>query len=464
MKEKKILLGIAVGTVLVSAALGYGIYDTFNVIEETRQQTESKRSEIAEAKKKIDEIRKIEDKVIVLRESVAALASVLPTEKEVEEFVYKLSELCSETGVNLRELTRRSNSGKAQKGQVFEKITYQIGLKGKLWQFLEFLHRIDSSKRFAAVPRIKISAGGREKTLDDVVHGFEIEVETFAYNPGKGGPLENVASYDKRREQLREEIEQAKFTIEQPPVEFAGSKGRRDIFTDPRVPADAAVKEGDLPLEQQTEIVTKLRERVEEVTTLAGELRDTTNFLRRFEVRAVIDEKLPKLEGDIEATVKAGSVTYPLLVRAFQNEVKDALSKAKKSVLSSGAEAGPSPKELGEVVARVRENLGVGRIKEALDAAKPLLEKAPALEKDPARAAYIAELRKLDRDARIAERFEQKKVVIGGVIVDETRKVAVVNNRTVEPGDQIDDDLVIADIREDGITFVLDNVHITKKW
>mgnify|MGYP003693681859 CR=1 FL=1 len=54
--------------------------------------------------------------------------------------------------------------------------------------------------------------------------------------------------------------------------------------------------------------------------------------------------------------------------------------------------------------------------------------------------------------------------MIGGVIVDNTKKVAVVNNRTVEPGDQIDDDLVIADIQEDGVTFLLENVHITKKW
>jgi Tfp pilus assembly protein PilO len=464
VNEKRILLAIAGGTLLAASGFGYGIYTTFGAISDVKTESEAKRTEIADAKKKLDEVRKLEERAIVLRESVAALASVLPTDKEVEEFVYKMSELCAETGVNLREMTRKSASGKAAKAQLFEKITYQIGVRGKLWEFLECLHRIESAKRFVMVPKVKISGGSRDRALDDVMHSFEIEVETYAYNPGKGSQIENIPSYEKRREGLREEIEQAKYTIEQPPVEFAGQKGRRDIFSDPRLPATAAGKEGDLPVEQQTELVAKLRERVDEVVGLAAELKESTNFLRRFEIRALVDERLPKLEGDVEATVKQGSITYPLLVRTFQNEVREALAKAKKTIMSAGGDAGPSPKELGELVTRVREALGNGRIKEAIESAKPILEKAPLFEKDALRAAQIAELRKLDRDAHIAEKFEQKKVVIGGVIVDNTKKVAVVNNRTVEPGDQIDDDLVIADIQEDGVTFLLENVHITKKW
>jgi Tfp pilus assembly protein PilO len=89
VNEKKILLGIGAGTLVVTAAMGYGIYETWNAITETQTQAEAKKVEIAEAKKKVDEIRKLEDRAIVLRESVAALASVLPTDKEVEEFVFR---------------------------------------------------------------------------------------------------------------------------------------------------------------------------------------------------------------------------------------------------------------------------------------------------------------------------------------------------------------------------------------
>ena len=179
-------------------------------------------------------MRKLEERAIVLRESVAALASVLPTDKEVEEFVYKMSELCAETGVNLREMTRKSASGKAAKAQLFEKITYQIGVRGKLWEFLECLHRIESAKRFVMVPKVKISGGSRDRALDDVMHSFEIEVETYAYNPGKGSQIENIPSYEKRREGLREEIEQAKYTIEQPRW---SSPARRDGATSSPIPA-----------------------------------------------------------------------------------------------------------------------------------------------------------------------------------------------------------------------------------
>lgn len=464
MNEKKFLIGIAAGTLVASGLLGYGIYATWNEIGEVEQQCEAKRVEIADVKKKVDEMRKLEDRAIVLRESVAALASVLPTEKEVEEFVFKLSELSGETGVNLRELSRRSGAAKQAKNQVFEKISYQIGLRGKLWQFLDYLHRIESAKRFVLVPKVKISSGSRDKFMDDVTHSYEIDVETYAYSPGRGTPPEPIPSYEKRKEALREEIDQAIYTtFDQTPAEYGGQKGRRDIFADPRMPA-GTLKEGETPVEQQTEIVQKLRERVEEIVGLAVELKESQNFLRRFEIRSIVEEKLPRLESDVDATLKAGSITVPLLVRAFQNEVKDALAKAKKTVLAAGADTLPSVRELSDLVARAREALAAGRIREALDISKPMLDKSIAFEKDVSRAPYVAELRRLDRDARIAERFEQKKVVIGGLIVDSARKVAVINNRTVEPGDQIDDDLVVADIQEDGVTFVLDSVHITKKW
>ena len=61
--------------------------------------------------------------------------------------------------------------------------------------------------------------------------------------------------------------------------------------------------------------------------------------------------------------------------------MREALAKAKKTIMSAGGDAGPSPKELGELVTRVREALGNGRIKEAIESAKPILEKAPLFER-----------------------------------------------------------------------------------
>ncbi|MBI3820287.1 MAG: type 4a pilus biogenesis protein PilO [Planctomycetes bacterium] len=463
MNEKKILIGIAAATLVIASALGYGVYYTLGAIDEQETMAGTTREDIKKARAVVDSIKAAEDKVILLRESLKALASVLPTQREVEDFITQIAATKGEAGVKLSQIIDHNATAKTSSNKVFEKFSYQIGVKGNLWQFLEFLYRLESFKRFVMVPQCKIAPGQRESALAEVNHAYDLEVETYVYNPGRVGKIEPIPSYDKRREAVREEIEQAIYIIEQMPVEFGGQRGRRDIFVDPRMPS-GPTKEGELPVEQQTEIVNKLRQRVEEIGGILSRRKESQSFIERFELLKQLEQSLPAIEGDINKVAKDGSITYPLLARAFQNEVKDAFEKMKALVDKGPPETGPNPRELGELVARMRENLQHGRLREAIDAGKPVLEKWSSLVNDPARKGYIEELKKLDREARIADRFEQKKIVIGGVILYEDRKAALVNGKTVEPGDSIDDDLTIADIHEDGVTFVLDSVEITKKW
>lgn len=465
MNEKKILIGIAAGTLVIAAAVGYGIYYTFGALDEQETQAQTTREDIKKARETVGKIKGVEDEVIVLRESVLALASVLPTQREIEDFITQIAATKGESGVTLREVTEKGSNVKPGQGKVFEKFGYQIGIKGNIWQSLEFLYRLESFKRFVMIPKLKITPGQRDKSGAEVVHGFELEVETFAYNPGRAGSVEPIASYDKRRDGLREEIEQAKFIIEQPVVEFGGQRGRRDVFVDPRMPTDGPTPEGALPVEQQTELVTKLRVRVEELAALVSRSGEATNsFIERFEYAKQLEEKVPGLRADIDKTQKDGVVNYPLVVRVFQIQVKDAFEKIVKKLGERPVDVGPSKSDLAAIVDRVRGLLQSGRLRESIEGAKPVLDKWASLDKDPERKGFIEELKKLDRDAKIAERFEQKKLVIGGVILYEDRKAALVNGKTVEPGDSIDEDLTISDIHEDSVTFVLDNVQITKKW
>lgn len=462
LKEKKIILSIAAGALALSAAAGFGIYMTLDSISLKEAEAETKRQDIAAARKKVDATAGLEDKVIVLREGMATLTSVLPNTKEVEEFVTRLSETRGEAGVRISDLAQKS--GAKSKEKVFDKLGYGIKLRGTIWQFLEFLHRVESFKRFVMVPKLRISGGSRGKLGEESSHEFDIEVETYTYNPARGGKPEPIPNYEKRRDGLAEEIAQSIETIETPTIEWLGSRGRRDIFADPRLPAAQAEGGGGLPLEAQQALVAKLKKSVEELTTLTAELRASSNFLRRFEIRHEIEQKMPPLEIDVTQAEKEGHITYPLLVRSFRNDVCDALANVKKTLASAPEEQGPSTKDLQEVISRIRQSLATGRVRDAIESARPILEKTGPAEKDPARIALVAELRKLEGEARVAEVFERKNVQIGGVIVDPRRKVAVVNGRAIEPGDPIDDDLVVADISEDGVTFVLQNVLITKKW
>ncbi len=463
MNEKKILLSIACATLVASAGFGWGIWTTLGSIAEMETVAEEKRQDIAAARSKVEEVRKLEDRVVVLRESVATLASVLPAQKDVEDFVTQVSGSRGENGVKILDFkpTQSAASGKT-KSKVFEKIGYQVKVRGSLWQFFEFLNRIESFKRFVMVPRLKITGGKRENAIDAVTHSVEFDVETFSYNPARGTALEPIPNYDKRKELLREEIELATATIEQPPVEWPGDRGRRDIFIDPRI--SGGENSGGTPLEEQTALLASLRQRIDEVAALANEIETAPSFLRRFELRSVLDEKMPSLEADVAKAEKEGIVSAELLKRTFRNEVVDALARVRKSLSNQPLDQGPSARELAEVVLRARESLAGGHIREAIDTARPVLDKASVIERDALRAPFVAELRQIEHEARVAQRFEEKNIVIGGVIIDVRRKVAVVNGRTIEPGDLVDDDLVVADIFEDGVTFVLEDVQITKKW
>lgn len=467
MNEKKVLLGIAAGTLAISAGLGWLLYSTWEEIGQTETQIEEKRADLEAARKKTEQVKGLEDQVIVLRESVAALASVLPTQQEVEDFVKAMSGFAKDKNVRLTEVRPKSGGGsRTGQSKVFERIGYQLKTEATLSNFLAFLNRVESFKRFVIVPYLKLSNGARSNTEEtfvttDANHTVEFDIETYAYNPAKGGVREPIPNYEARRAQLREEIDHKKETIEQPAVEWTEQKNRRDIFVDPRTPPTDA---NQLSLEQQQELVAKLQLRIEELTGLFAEFSDPQlNIMRRFEIQAIFDEKVGPVEADVARVEKEKVLTVDALRRSWRGTVSEPLKKVRAGLKDLGT-VGPSARELSDLLVRARDLVRAGQVREAIDFMKPVLERAPSFEQDAVRAPYVAELRKLDREARVAQRFEDKKVTLGGIIVEPQRKVAVVNNRTMEPGDSVDDELTVADISEDGVTFVLDEVQITKKW
>src|SRR5262245_23549140 len=141
--------------------------------------------------------------VIVLRESGRALADVLPTGKDVEDFFAQITASRGENGLTLSKLTPKTSGGPKSASKVFEKISYTVKVSGSLWQFVEYLSRIESFRRFVMVPRFKLTGGSRDKAAGEVIHEAEFDVETYAYNPSKAPTVEPIPGYEKRREGRR---------------------------------------------------------------------------------------------------------------------------------------------------------------------------------------------------------------------------------------------------------------------
>jgi Tfp pilus assembly protein PilO len=420
------------------------------------------RAEIGKARDKVAAIPDREREAIIARENLEEVAKILPDDTQVELFVKRLQDFQQETEVGIASL--ENVSPKRQTGKAIHPVGYRINLDGNLWQFLAFLARLESYERFVRVPRFKISSGPRPKNGDyeAVKHRVQVEVETFAYNRGKGdGKRAQIPHYEKRKAELAEEIAKAREKIEDVPYEYRGPRGRRDPMIDPRLPSATAGGAG-LPLDEQSSLLERLRAEVEKLRAEVDRFRTTGNLIERAELRRAISTKIAALTDEIGKTEREGKIAYLPLARRFRREVAEGVAEARRAFEAVMAE-GPTVEELKAVARSMREALATGDLAAALDRYALVSERLRSVEADPTRAPLAAEIRELERRARLAEEFSRLKIVISGVVVRPDGAVAVINGRTVTEGDMLDDDLFVRRIGVEEIEFQYRDLVIARK-
>ena len=420
------------------------------------------REEMGKARERIAAIPARERDVILARENVDEISQILPDDKQVYDFVRRLRDFQDESEVRISSLD--DSSPKRTTAKTFEPVAYRIQLEGNLWQFLGFLSRLESWQRFVRVPNIRISAGPRPANGDyeGVRHAIRMEVETFAYNPGKADiKRPEIPNYDQKRSELADAIAVARTAFEEPPYDYRGARGRRDPLLDPRLPTAEGAGAG-LPLDEQNSLVERLRGEVEKLKADVERFRATENLIERADLRRTVEARLAALSDETGKIEREGKVNYLPLARRFRREVVEGLAIARRGFEAVMAE-GPSAEELRVVAALMRERLAAGDIGAALDRFSIVAERLRVAEADPERAPLAAEVRELERRARLAEEFSRLKIQIGGVVVRPDGAVAVINGRTVAEGDALDDDLLVRKIGVEEIEFQYRDLVIAKK-
>lgn len=463
LNEKQLLIGIGVTTLLISGGLAYLSYQTTGEIQTQQEEAAGLRNRISAAQAKIDKIRTLEDDVLILRENVQEYVKILPDDREVTEFLKKLSDIGESIGVDSTQFDPQKSTTRG----LFEPVTYKVRISGTVWQILTYLNRVESQKRFMVVPKIKISPGAprlEELDFENVRHDAELEIQTFRYNP-KGGASETpIIREEQRIAALQERIHQERRALSpQEPYVFAGARNRRDPFIDPRIP-----KDGDRPgpsIAEQQDVYAALRDRVDTLEQDYVRYQErVTKLIVKIELYQQMRTTIKELDAQFAETEQSGVFTY-LPLRSKFNSLKQRYAELKASFQNMDQDGGLSMtlKELKVAYEKMRRLLHSGDLDAVNQEFVAIRDRLGASRPDSKKRVWVEEIEQLAHKAQVAREFRTKDIRITGTGIMDTGAAAVINGRAVAEGELLEDELVVSKVHKDSIEFLFKGVLIVKK-
>ena len=447
-----LVLGYA-GTLAGAGAAGYFFYEEY---KEARDQEANLKKQADLADIKIKRIPALETDVICLRENLSELVKILPTSKEVNEFVNKLNDFSMESNVQINALTppsKNRNNSKKQK-DVFDKVIYKLAMTANIEEFLAFLSLCEGWERFVRVTSIEVKAGDWDEDMsrEDVVHAVSVELETYAYQGGDDpSKSTTILNYDKRKEVLRDEIVSRRADIRVERYTLVPNPMRRDPFVDPRrrLTDDG---DGGLPYPEQKLLVEDLLTRASELKALTtAVLAKGTNFIRRLELETEIDQKSLGLKEDLDQAMAARSITDHALKRRVEREVIPLLKELLERDQTANAAA--TLEDLRRYVQDMALLLEQGKYQAVLQKNEIIVGRVDPGSLDKEGAELLHLIKKAATQAEVALDFAKKDFEIRGAIVADTGSVVVINGHVLQEGDALEDGLVIHHIASDRIEF-----------
>lgn len=448
-KNVLLLIGGYVGTIAGAGAAGYLMYDKY---KEARDQEADLKKQVELAEIKIKRVPSLETDVICLRENVDELVKILPDTKEVNEFVNKLNDFSTESGVQISSL--KPDKDRSKEKEVFDKVIYRVSMEGNLDHFLNFLSLCEGWERFVRVTSIEVKAGdwNEDMAREEVVHEISVDLETYAYR-GHDDPnslTTNIPNYERRRETLRDEIVSRRAEIRVERYTLVPNPIRRDPFVDPRRRLTDDTGDG-LPYFEQRSLVEDFVFRAVELSELTNAVNGRINFIRRLELEKAIDEKTFTLQADVDDALAAHSVSDVSLKRRIEREVMPVL----KSILErdKNATAAATVEDLRAFASEMASLVEDGQYKAAIKKYEFIEGRVDpdALSAEGAELLHL--IQRAATKAEVALDFEGKDIEIGGAIVAADRSVVVVNGRVLKEGDALEENLKVHHIEADRVEF-----------
>lgn len=463
--QKKQLLAIGGATLAVCLATLGGVFYAQTLVEEVDAQIDAKRQEIQAAEAKIKLIPATEDEVIVLRENLENYVKILPDSKELIAFVRMIDDFERQTGVQGNGLVPvRIPEGKGP--QRFQRIAYTYDARGTLWQFLKLVNLIESYDRFVAITDFAISSGGggRDEELvgGEVVHTMRVTLQTYTYNSQGVGKEVAIANYDKRKNELSEEIWKRIRDVRIEKYDYREKVGRRDIFVDPRISGEPGTVE---TMEVQKQLLERYVGDVAHLLAVAKKLRDPeTSLFEQYGLEKQLREGLAKVDESIEADVRL--VTFAPFKLKWATLVNQPLDQVRAQVAAVDPARIQDPylpkPELENLLAAMLRDLNAGQLQDAkgrYDAAAARL-KVPASDE---RHGLAVQAKALHVKAATALEFQGMDLRLDGVVVNHGgRSGVLLNGEIYEEGEFIAEDLLLKQVEEEQVWFVFRGLTLVR--
>ena len=470
MNDKNVWISIAAGGVLAAAALGYLVNSEKKQIEEARTSVATLRTQIDKARTTIRGTPELEREVIVLREIAERIREVLPDTKDLNDLIRNFQDYSRETGVRPSSFKPKDTAKERTKGKAvsaFEKVAYTLTLEADLFQFLDFLNRIETHRRFMSVNSFKIDATTRRKLEEDGVasHRIQMEVETYKYVPKSSDVQEvRIEGYERKRDLLAGEINRRRQALTLATYSYRGSRGRRDPLIDPRVPA--RVEDPNAwTVQRQMEEVDALVLRIEEAQQFWERSKKAESVLDRMVQRSELEKVIGQLDEDLRRIDAEKKVNYKPAEKRLQLNVAEPLAALRSEVEQSRAIAGPSREAMEQVGQSMERHILDGHYEQALAAYRAVADGLELIQRDPPREELAAWLRQLAFDAETLRDFSKIKLEIRGyAMIGDNPPVVIINGRSRTLGDPVGNDLIVEAIRPAEVDFIYRGVVLTRPY
>ncbi len=468
MSERKTWTTMLVGGCVGAVALGGLIWHAKQNIEETRVEIEELHGKIAQSRKLLTGTNALEREVIVLRETDQAIRRILPDEEDLNNLVRDLRSFEEEAKVRITGLKTKQENRSAQQANAeqFRKVAYTLTLESDAFQLLSFFDLIESHSRFMSLPTFKITAASRRDIEAKGVagHRVQVDVETYVYEAQTLPQPVKVEGYDRKRELLLGEINRRQDALTVGSYEYAGQRGRRDPWIDPRVPVDDD-NENTLSVEEQLLLVEKLSERTKEALAKWEAVKQAGNVIEEMTERADLEEIVAEIDKEIRRIEQENAIRFIPSQRRFKTEVLDPIAKLKVDLKTTDGPVGPSVQVLAQLEESIADHLVKSEYKLALDTFRPIESKLALAERDPKRRDRVKNLRNMAYMAQTALDFDAMPIDIGGVaIMHGTTPLVLIGGHPYEEGELLSNELLIRSVRASEIEFIFRGVILIRHF
>lgn len=462
-KDKRAWAWIGASTALLGLTLGSMIYMRQGEIEAAQQEVATLKAQISSSRKTVEGTSGLEQEVIVLREVANAINQILPGEEDLNGLNDDFHRYATDASVRATAFKPKPDRGVSGAKLDFEKVVYTLNLEGGIFQFLDFLNRIETHHRFLAIPSFRVTSSTRQE-LDnhgEARHQIQMDVETYTYSSRGALQPVRIEGYERKRDLLSAEIGRRRKALTVGRYAYRGDRGRRDPWIDPRVP-ELGDGEG-WPVRDQLAKVDDLAAMMVDVSqqwTAVGEAQDV---LERMVKKDSLLGMLGDLDEELRRVSAEGAITYVPAQRRLESEVY-APRALLADELDSGPSAGLTMGELEVIQEQMINHIDRGEYSLALQVYVPMRSELDFVASDPARSGPAMLIHDLAVEAETLRDFSEIQLNFSGSFFIGKKAAIVINGRPRTVGDALQSGLEIAEIRKNEVDFYFRGFVLTRVY